>query len=75
MQDKYTIYTVYTEQIHHMHRINPPGFMTHLSYKGPETCWILTSFELELVLLELYVGTQMGGDYIKDLSPLRKSVI
>lgn len=49
--------------------------MTHLSFKGPETCWILNYFELEIVLLELYTDTQMGDDYIKDLSPLRKSVI
>lgn len=69
------IHRICTEQIHHIHRINPPGFMTHLSFKGPETCWILNYFELEIVLLELYTDTQMGDDYIKDLSPLRKSVI
>lgn len=74
---RWVLQSLDTEQIHHVLRINPSGFMTCLSFKGPETCWILTSFELELLLLDLYIGTQCtGDDYIKDfLSPLRKSII
>lgn len=53
-----------TEQIHHIHGINPPGFTICLSFKGPETCWILISFELQLLLLDLYNDTQKEEEMI-----------